>query len=255
LQSLTNKVAVTVYYKRGDDFYPDVIALLNEYRAANPKISIRVVDYVRDGGDAQLVKEHYKQFFTSPGDKNLVIFDSDGRVKIAYGDALVNYGITGFTKDKQMEISAVTFNAEQMFTSILLTLESDRQFKAYFLQGHGEPSLDDTSQAGYSKFASILQANYVDVQPLHLSGENDVPADCNLLVIAGPQQTIPEEKINRYLSEGGRAFMLLDYTSVKQPTGLENVLAKWNINVVPDIVSDKDNASGSLTVVQNFQQH
>lgn len=261
LQSLTNKVAVTVYYKRDDDFYPDVMALLNEYRSVNPKISVRTVDYVRDVGDAEKVKDQYKQFFTSPGDKNLIIFDCDGRVKIAYGDSLVNYAATGVNKNKQLEIGAVAFNAEQMFTSILLTLESDRQFKAYFLQGHGEPSPDDSSQAGYLKFASVLEANYVNVQPLHLLGANDVPADCNLLVIAGPQQPLSEmelEKINRYLSEGGRAFILLDYTSIKNPTGLANVLARWDINVAPDVVRDMNNttsASGADVVVQNFQQH
>jgi len=32
-------VTVTLYYDRKDDFYPDIVALLNEYRAVNPKIS------------------------------------------------------------------------------------------------------------------------------------------------------------------------------------------------------------------------
>jgi hypothetical protein len=50
LHSLTNHVKVTLYYDRKDDFYPDIVALLNEYRSVNPNISVRTVDYVRDAG-------------------------------------------------------------------------------------------------------------------------------------------------------------------------------------------------------------
>ena len=60
--------------------------MLNEYRSVNPNISVKTVDYVRDAGEAQKIKEQYK--LNSPTDKNLVIFDCDGRVKIANGDAL-----------------------------------------------------------------------------------------------------------------------------------------------------------------------
>src|SRR5271170_1589523 len=55
LHSLTNQVTVTLYYDRGDDFYHDIVALLNEYHAINPKISMRTVDYVRDAGEAEKV--------------------------------------------------------------------------------------------------------------------------------------------------------------------------------------------------------
>lgn len=261
LHSLTNHVAVTLYYDRHDDFYPDITAMLNAYRAVNPKISIRTVDYIRDPGAAENVKEKYKQFFPPRGDKNLIIFDCDGRVKVAPGEALVQYGATGITKEKKLKISPVAFNAEQMFTSILLTLESDQLFKAYFAQGNGEPSPDDSGQTGYMKFASILRANYVDVQPLKLLGLDEIPQDCNLLIIAGPQQPFTKSElqvIDRYLSEGGRMFALLDFASIEHPTGLENVLAKWGVDVVPDIVRDMKNttsANGTDVVVQRFGKH
>src|ERR1039458_10728841 len=53
LRSLTNHVDVTLYYDRKPDdrkpnFYPDVVTLLDEYRAANKNISMRTVDYARD---------------------------------------------------------------------------------------------------------------------------------------------------------------------------------------------------------------
>src|SRR5208282_6899684 len=88
LKSLTNHVNVTLYYDTRDenDFYSDIVALLNEYRSANPRISVTTVDYVRDAGEAQKIKEQYK--LNSPTDKNLVIFDCEKRIKIVNGDAL-----------------------------------------------------------------------------------------------------------------------------------------------------------------------
>src|SRR5665213_384353 len=43
LRSLTNHVDVTLYYdtRSQDNFYPTILALLNEYRAANKNISVR----------------------------------------------------------------------------------------------------------------------------------------------------------------------------------------------------------------------
>src|SRR5215813_5216207 len=59
LHSLTNKVRVTIYYDQNEPFYSTVVALLNEYKFANSRISIENVDYVRDAGAAQRIKAEY----------------------------------------------------------------------------------------------------------------------------------------------------------------------------------------------------
>jgi len=61
VHSITNRIAVTVFFdtKDADNFYPSIIALLNEYRSANPNISVTTVDYVRDAGEAQKIKDQY----------------------------------------------------------------------------------------------------------------------------------------------------------------------------------------------------
>ena len=86
LKSTTNHVQVTLYYDKSDNSYPNIAAWLDEYQAANPRLSVQTVDYVRDAGEAQKIKEQYK--LNSPTDKDLVIFDCEGRVKIQSGDAL-----------------------------------------------------------------------------------------------------------------------------------------------------------------------
>ena len=61
-------------------------------------------------------------------------------------------------KELEFERRPVAFNGELAFTSMLLALANPQPLKAYFLQGHGEPSLTDSGNIGYQKFASVLGA-------------------------------------------------------------------------------------------------
>jgi ABC-2 type transport system permease protein len=261
LRSITNHVVVTLYYDTQDDFYPTIVSLLNEYHAANPDISIRTVDYIRDAGEAEKIKAQYN--LNLPTDKNLIIFDCGGDhlPKIVPGDALAKYTLEQIPNEKEREFrkKPVAFLGEMMFTSTLLALENPKPFKAYFLQGHGEPSLTDSGNAGYLKFGAILEQNYITNAPLNLLGDNPVPADCNLLIIAGPQtmfSNLELKKISQYLVQGGRLFLLLDYASVQHPTGLNNILRDWGVNVGDDVVQDPEHTvSGQDVVVLNFSQH
>src|SRR5581483_4806135 len=73
LQSMTNRVRITVYYNKSDSLYDSVAALVNEYRLLNRNISVETIDYLNDLAAAQKAKTKYNLF--SPTDRNLVIFD------------------------------------------------------------------------------------------------------------------------------------------------------------------------------------
>ncbi len=269
LRSVTNHVDVTLYYDRKADFYQDVEALLKEYRAANKNISVQTVDYVRDPGAAEIIKQKYRQFFTSQSDKDLVIFDYGGRVKVFPGSALTSYKaeLTGShprpDNPKQPELEferrPVSFNGEQAFTSILLALASPQPLKAYFLQHHGEVSLADPGNVGYQKFASVLEQNYVSVTNLDWAGNTGVPADCNLLIIAGPNEMLepPElQQIGQYLREGGRLLVLFGINSQGHPTGLESILQTWGVGVMDDIAQDANHTVTTHDIIVNtFNKH
>jgi hypothetical protein len=265
LHSLTNRVDITLYYDTRDtrNFYPTVLALLQEYQSRNPKISLRTVDYERDAGAALKVKDQYNQFFGAQSDKDLVIFDCGGRVRVFPGAALLDYkdkfvGVQpkpGNPQQKEIEFERepVQFNGEQAFTSVLLALENPQPLNAYFLQGHGEPSLTDSGNIGFQKFVSVLAENYVSVTNLWL-GAGGVPMNCNLLVIAGPATPLDAlelQEIGQYLHEGGRLLMLFNYASRGHPTGIESLLQPWGVNVMDDIALDPDHTVSTRDIVVN----
>jgi len=256
VHSITNRVTVTVYYDKTDDWYPTIIALLNEYRSANPNISVKTVDYLRDAGEAQKIKDQYK--LSSTKDKDLVIFDSGGHVKVVPGEALTQVKLEQVPKATEREFrrKPVAFNGEMMFTAMLLAVENPKPLKAYFLQGHGEPSLSDSGEQAYQKFGAVLAESYIATESLQLLGDNAVPDDCNLLIIAGPRTAFldPElQKLDQYLAQGGRLFILFNYFSKEHATGLEPILARWGVNVVADTVVDhKNTISGQDVIVYDF---
>jgi len=265
LRSVTNHVDVTLYYDRQADFYADIVALLNEYRAANKNITVHQVDYVRDAGNAEQVRNKYKDHFPSEADKDLVIFDCAGRVKVFPGSLLVRRKTVQVTPEDpkqkiEFERRPMAFNGELAFTSILLSLANPQPMKAYYLTGHGEPSLtSDDKVIGYHKFLEVLQQNYIGVTDLTWVGNTGVPADCNLLIIAGPAQAFQEpelQQIEKYLQEGGRLFVLFNYATQGHPTGLEALLQKWGVGVIDDVAQDANNSKSARDiVVSTFNKH
>jgi hypothetical protein len=267
LRSITNQVKVTLYYDTDEELYQTVTTLLSEYRLVNPKITVATVDYMRDPGAAAKVKAQYNNLF-APTDKNLIIFDCEGKRKVVQGNALAQYVLEQVPNEKEREFrrKPTAFLGESAFTMALLDVTSPKPLKACYLQGHGEHQIDSgDDQAGYLKFGSVLYQNNIQVELLSLLGTNSVPADCNLLVIAGPRETISDlelGKIEQYLNQGGRLLALFNCYPILRPgnkdTGLEGILAKWGVDVGHNVVKDKLNTiseTGTDVIVVNFSKH
>ena len=137
LASLTNTVKVTVYVDREHEaLFPRVNALLKEYEYASPFIKVQIVDYIRDGGTAKEIKEKYRLDMSS--DRNLVIFDMNGRTKTVSMNELSEYDYSKLLAGQTNEIERTHFKGELQFTSKIYSVATERSPVAYFLFGHGE---------------------------------------------------------------------------------------------------------------------
>jgi len=253
LANLTNNLKVTVFFDRREPLFSAVSSLMKEYQAHSSKIDLEFVDY-RMPGRAETIRNHYK--ITSGSDASRVIFDSGSQVRTVLSTEMSEFKIEG------KEIQRTGFRGEQLFTSAILNVTQNKPVTAYFLRGHGEHEIgDDDNQRGYSLFARLLENNNVHVKGLHPLIGTEIPTDCTILIIPGPSHPLyPQEltKVEKYLSQGGRLFVLFNLEGMRTPTGLEQLLQKWNVDVGYNWVKDKAQAEAgeeSVILTSNYGAH
>ena len=247
LGALTNQIKVIVFFDTKDNpLFSEVSGLLKEYRAFCPKLQVEVVDYFRDVATANKVKADYG--LSQINDKDLVIFDNNGRTRYVTSGELSEYDMSEVIQQKSRNVRRTSSKGEMQFTSALFSIIAPRSQRAYFLRGHGEHEPDNPDRAGYAKFAALLK-NECNIPwgQASLAGEAGVPEDCSLLIIAGPVQPLVSKELSRiqhYLERGGRLLVLFNFATVTagRPTGLEKLLANWDIAVGQNLVLDRDNS-------------
>jgi hypothetical protein len=250
LASLTNDVDVTIFFQADGDhqeIYGLTSALLAEYQDANPRhVHVRLLDYTRFAGAAKELLAKYN--LNGSQDKDFVLFESNGQHKTVDARELADYDFTELAAGRSKFVRRSAFRGELLFTSDIYAVSHPQALKTYFLYRHGENNPGNPSgeseklgDMGYSKLADILKEEFdSDWDRLSLLGTNDIPHDCQLLIVAGPREGefLPGEvdKIATYLKNGGRLLALLT-----KPCGLEPMLAKqWGVRLGNSRVLDKD---------------
>ncbi|HEY9887419.1 MAG TPA: Gldg family protein [Candidatus Obscuribacterales bacterium] len=131
--------------------------------------------------------------------------------------------------------------SEQQITNALDQIVSDRRLTVYFVQGHGEPPIDG-SEAGLGQAVQSLEEKAYAVRPLNLAESQTVPADANVVVVAGPAQDFfPAEvdALESYLAGGGGLLLLLD---PRADAGLSPLLDEWGVILDDRLVLDTSGA-------------
>ena len=158
----------------------------------------------------------------------------------------------------------VTTIEEQKFTSAILKLIQDETKKIYFLVGHNEHEIEDFKDDGYSGVRSELENQNYTALSLSLLMEPDIPADCAVLVIAGPKTTLSRSELDvvkGYLARDGKLLLMLDpsLTSAEDANiGLVRLMKKWGITIGNDLVIDKTQfvpLFGPSAPVPGFELH
>ncbi|HXE13758.1 MAG TPA: GldG family protein, partial [Bryobacteraceae bacterium] len=165
--------ATITYIDRTSQF-DQAKSLLERYANLSPKIHINYVDYMKNPTVARSYNLKYP------------------------GTAFIEYD------KKREEAKAMT---EEGITGALIRAEKGGTKKVCFVQGSGEHSLDESGQNGLSRFKDALSKESYDATPINLLQNAQVPKDCTVLVVAGPQydyQAPEVSAIQNYVQNGGR---------------------------------------------------
>src|SRR5271165_3019875 len=125
------------------------------------------------------------------------------------GDVIVSAG----AKKQTIPPSPDAPISESDITSAILKITQDKVKTVCFITGHGEKGLADAQASGYSSVDQGLKKEGYNTKSINLVTQNEVPSDCDVLVIAGPKQAFfPQEAamVSKYLEGGGKALIEID---------------------------------------------
>lgn len=158
-------------------------------------------------------------------------------------------GITGDGKIllQMGDIKEVASSAtEAELVRSMFRLINSEQRAIYFLQGHGEASLNPADERSYSTFSETLESKNYAIHELNLISESEIPADAEVIVVAGPQKPLTQKEVNmlkEYVDAGGSLIVLQDPTVLTDFGDAVDPMAHyleqdWGITLNQDLIFD-----------------
>ena len=137
-----------------------------------------------------------------------------------------------------------SFDGEGQITSAIDYVVSDELPKIYLLSGHGEVALSDN----FSN--ELTRSNYETVEDFSLLNVDEIPEDCDALLINAPTSDISDEELTMlrdYVQGGGKLLVLSGPQKEASLTNLDTLLADYDVTVSDGIVVDTDREHYAFT--------
>jgi ABC-type uncharacterized transport system involved in gliding motility auxiliary subunit len=222
LARLEQPVRLFAFLEKGSEEAEKLEDLLHEYDYASPKVSLQVVDPV---AEPALTQHYGVQYY------NTVVVEVGNQSRKVEPFNIFGMGAGMYETE---------FKGEQAVTRAIVDLVHQTAAVVYFLEGHGEGSLDQD----FSDFRDFLEGDGYKVKTLNLATAGTVPQDASVVVLGGPRQdlTAPEaEALKKYISGGGRLLALIDPLPRALPQ-LEGLLGGLGVGLHADVVVDPQRA-------------
>jgi ABC-type uncharacterized transport system involved in gliding motility auxiliary subunit len=205
LAKLEKPVTVDAFVEAGTD--PQLQDLLDSYRYASDKFTFHMVDPDKERDLA----ERYK-------------ITELPTVHIQYGEQT-----TTVARDL----------SEETITNGLIKATRTTKKVACFLDGHGEPDPENREARGFSSLKDALTNENYDTKKVLLATEQDVPADCTVLIAAGTEKPLFEHEVSvltNYLRAGRSALFLV---GPRRGAELVSLVDPWGVKVTDSVVVDQ----------------
>lgn len=239
LKSLDRDVHAIAFTEQSGSVSPDVSGLLDEYHKRNKRFTWEEVNPIKEPSIAK------KYEVTSYG---TVVFESGGKTVSVSSYDLYNYNYYDYS---------YSFNGEAEFTSALIKLTSDKEYKGYFLTGHGELTVSQayTLQRGLSN-------DNMTLTDLNLIKDGEIPEDADTIFVLGPVYDLSDEeteKLLNYLDNGGKLFMTIGIVDgMEEWTNWPKIMEKVGIKSQSALVvesGDRALANDPFTIIPNYGIH
>ena len=152
------------------------------------------------------------------------------------------------------------FATETELARALLRIISPGSRSVYFLQGHGEISLESGGELAYSVVQNTLEAKNYTIGTLNLLNTREIPEDALAIIIAGPQKPVSKEEVDllkAYVDNGGSLVVLQDPLFFTQFGDANDPMADylkkdWGITLNDDVVIDTVNQQNPFAAISSL---
>jgi hypothetical protein len=217
-----------------------VTQMLALYKAANPsKVRVDYLDPNKDIKEFEALAGRVPDVVASPGGGIVLAYGEGQAVPLALISVAELFESQGSRFEPRPDRFVSTFNGEDVVTSALIRLREGKKTKIAFTTGHDEPSTGelDPSRPGLGLWRARLASVGTDVVETNLLA-SDLPNDVTLLVICGPRRPFQTDEIDRikaFIVRGGQLILLLGNA---EPSGLEDLLRTYNVELGKGLVVD-----------------
>ena len=233
--------------------------LAAQYRAQSRKVQVDVLDAYRDKSLADRVFARIEEK-TSPD--SVIVECGRKSVHIPFADLVEAPPGNPFAPPSEPP----SFKGEDKLSGAILNVIEDRQTGVYFLTGHGEMGIEGDEEKALNQFALELKRENYHVATLNLLKTRQMPADCDLLAIAGPEKPLTDSEVEilrQYLENNGRLFVLVHpRLPPGKLGGLDPLLADYNVDVHDDEIIIEEardlmgrNVLSSMVVIDAYGRH
>lgn len=249
VKNLDDIVNIRVYFSKNlpsqyISLPQEVGDILDEYVAySDHKIKVEFIDPIKDEDAAMklmMIGIPELQFNVFERDKMQLVRGYLG-MAIQYGD-----------KTEVIPVVENTQNLEYQVTLSIKKVTSEEMATIGFVTSNATADLENEMSAAYKALQELYQVRQVDL----LTAE-EVPADINTLIIAGPKEQFSEDQlkaVDAFLMRGGSLLVLVDGVKVEEGliassnnVGLDVLLENYGIKLNHDLVLDVSNSIASFT--------
>ncbi len=202
-------------------------------------------------GEAKLTYFNRDTGAGDPGRDRLREYEAAARnLKVVYVDPTQKPGLTrdyDITSVPTLVVEyggkreKVTNVTEQDVTNALIAVTRKGEKTVCFAEGEGQRSIDDMGEAGFSAAKGALEKASYKTQKLALLREPKIPAECTVVVLAGPEKDLLPPAIDAlrsYVAAGGKLLAMVEPELRGAAPALVALLAEWNLEAGRDLVLD-----------------
>jgi gliding motility-associatede transport system auxiliary component len=190
-------------------------------------------------------KDQLDQYVNLSPKVHVEYVDPDKKPEVARAAGIKNYGTAVVqVGDRKEEAKSLT---EEGITGAFIRDLKTTTRTICFVEGSGEHAIEDSDRSGYSRLKELLGKDEYQTKALNLVLKAEIPSDCTVLVIAGPDSDYqqPEaDAIKKYIEDGGRALVMLDpplklgRSEIADNLALNRILEGWGVTPQDDLILD-----------------